>query len=659
MIKGLSADNARPLPQQTAKRKTEKADFAEQLLGAKSDESRENQKRTERQTSGRDSDREDRRSAEREHDSRSSKSDSKKRPEKRPDKPREQVRETNASPVPRAAMTPIPQPTTRVPASDDDSAPIIVEKPKGTSDSQELQLPDFFSKAALEKGATTDAKATLPDGTDAVSTASQMASMKEYEGLSRQEAMEKFVNKMNDELGIPPQKLLAAFAKMNDSAMQAAPEASMGEFLDNLDVDQATEMKAATLYKDLLKTTGDSLMNEKLAGLDQSVNFDVMSPRDNTLRKLDNSLEDLNKSFFRKEPTGKEKAQKELESMNVAVAKLMDGAKSAEAGGATAMGSENALAAQMALAQQQDVGDLGDADASADAEGSKDNSQRDLLAALGLSTAAGASKNAQAESNLSDLLGGQSESSLTGGASNMKTSLKSAFAEEMAKTDKDESVEAESTAALKTDAKIDPRVSAQADIAPGSPKPVMGPADMMMNKPATAKDEQENVKELIKQAQIMVKRGGGEMKMEMKPEGMGTVQLRVSVENGNVSVQMLTESESAKHLLEKGMHELKSNLAQHELKVQSMTVDVGNDVKNQMDQQATADQQRQKAQQFAHDFMGSFRDDNQGFRQGFLENKGLRSYARGKGPDSIQPEQVERAATKSRGDNSKRLNLVA
>ena len=90
-----------------------------------------------------------------------------------------------------------------------------------------------------------------------------------------------------------------------------------------------------------------------------------------------------------------------------------------------------------------------------------------------------------------------------------------------------------------------------------------------------------------------------------------------------------------------------------------MTVDVGNDVKNQMDQQATQDQQRQKAQQMAQDFMGNFRDEQQGFRQGFLENRGWKSYARGKGPESIQPEQVERAAATSRGDNSKRLNLVA
>jgi flagellar hook-length control protein FliK len=250
--------------------------------------------------------------------------------------------------------------------------------------------------------------------------------------------------------------------------------------------------------------------------------------------------------------------------------------------------------------------------------------------------------------------------------------LKSAFADEIAKADDDDgTVDADSTDTLKGDAKGDlsqdpSQVLAGQDKPVAGSKPIMGPADMMMNRQPTSQDEQDNVKELIKQAQIMVKRGGGEMKMEMKPEGMGAIQLRVNVENGQVNVQMLTESESAKHLLEKGLSELKSNLAQHELKVQSLSVDVGNDVKNKMDQQATQDQARQRAQQFAQDFMGSFRDERQGFRQGFLENRGWRSYARNKGPDSIGPEQVARAAAASRRDNSsrnsdgeKRLNLVA
>gem|GEM_PF-3549063 len=677
MIKGLSADNARPFPQQTAKRKTEKTseNFSDQLLGAKSEPSQENPKRTERKTSGRDQDRGDQRSAEREQDSRSSKSDLRERrlegrrddvrakapnrdvPRERDDErdERDEARETSVSAMPQVPSSHIQQPTTRVPASDDDAAPIVVEKPKSSSDSQELQLPDFFSKAALEKGATKSVKAGGKGENEATAA---LAEMKENEGLTRQEAMEKFVTKMNDELGIPPQKLLEAFAKLDEKAMAEAPEKSMGQFLGNLDLDEAGEAKATALYKDLLKTTGDSLMNERLAGLDKSVNFDVESPRDAALRKLNNSLDDLNKSFFRKEGVDKKQAQKDLESMDVALAKLMHEPKSAEASGLGAGGAASANANANALAQAQSamVQDV-QADDAEDAQvsplSSQSNPQSELLAALGLQP--GQQANSEAES---DLLGGGEKREMMPNAGGAKAALKSAFAEEISKADKDERVETDS--AIKPDAKLDPQALAQQDVqAPNAPKAVMGPADMMMSKQPTAQDEQDNVKELVKQAQIMVKRGGGEMKMEMKPEGMGAVQLRVNVENGQVSVQMLTESESAKHLLEKGLHELKSNLAQHELKVQSMTVDVGNDVKNKMDQQATQDQARHRAQQFAQDFMGSFRDEQQGFRQGFLDNKGWRSYARGKGPESVGPEQVERATSKARSDNNKRLNLVA
>jgi flagellar hook-length control protein FliK len=679
LIKGLSADNARPLPQ-TAKRKTEKQDenFAEQLTGAKSD-GPENLNRNERNSSGRGSEdaprerapnREESRSNEREKDSRSpsdlrasrddvrnrekrSESRDDDRDDRKDDRHEDSLRATNYSP----ASAHIP--TSRMPASPstDDEAPIVIENPKG-SDSQELKLPDFFSKAALEKGALkTAAKGTAAKaaGLEGVDDAAILAGMKETEGLTRQAAMEKFVTKMQDELGIPPEKLLQAFAKLDDKAMQAAPEESMGQFLKALDLPSADMAKAGVLYKDLLKSTGDSLMNENLAGLDTGVSFDVESPRDASLRKLNTSLEDLNKSFFRKEAGDSKKAQKSLDSMDMELSKMMRQPHAKEgAGSQTAMAANSALMAN-AMMEASDDAEV------AQASTSDANALSGLMSAQANPLAA----NPEAGGDLSDLLGGGAKASeqsvkMSGG----KSALQSAFAEQMSKeikdedTDVDVSTEAGDKSALaKTDAQA--VLGQDQPVASTVGKPVMGPADMMMNRQATPKEEQDNVKELIRQAQIMVKRGGGEMKMEMKPEGMGAIQLRVNVQNGQVNVQMLTESESAKHLLERGLSELKSNLAQHELKVQSLTVDVGNDVKNQMDQQATQDQARQHARQMASDFMGNFRDENQGFRQGFLENKGWRQYSRNKGPDSVQPEQVARAAATSRGDNSKRLNLVA
>ncbi len=706
MIKGLSADNARPVPPTTAKRKTEKADsFADQLAGAKSETDLEKSNRNERQNSGRGPDarrerepnREEPRSDEREKSSQRSPSDLKSssdelktrrggeprdvdsHDDEGKDEDREDVaRATSYSPMPSQHI----QTPTRVPASsstpsgmDDDTAPIVIENPKNSEshdpnfhdpNSHELKLPDFFSKAALEKGAKVSAKAAT--GKDAkalaaVDPSAALAAMKDSEGLTRQQAMEKFVSKMQNELGIPPEKLLAAFAKLDDKAMKASPEESMGQFLKALDLPTADVAKAGALYKDLLKATGDSLMSERLGGMEAGVNFDVMSPRDSALRKLSSSLEDLNKSFFRKETGDSKKAQasneKSLENMDVELSKLMRQPTAGKESQALSMSTLNASALNAAV--------LAEVGADAEDAASTSVSQTDANALAGLmAQQSPMGKMATAtpgDGDLADLLGGQTSETSTKTVVG-KTTLQSAFAEEMSKQVKEDA--ADTDVATETVGKTDlAKADARAVVTQDQPavtslgaRPLMGPADMMMNKPATAQDEEDNVKELIKQAQIMVKRGGGEMKMEMKPEGMGNIQLRVNVQNGQVNVQMLTESESAKHLLERGLSELKLNLAAHELKVQSLSVDVGNDVKNQMDQQATQDHARQNARQFASDFMGSFRDEQQGFRQGFLENKGWRQYARNKGPDSVAPEQVSRAASTSQGNN-KRLNLVA
>ncbi len=640
MIKGLSVDNTRPLPASTTARKTERADsnFADQLIGAKSGRL-ENPDRSERKNSGRDKNREGSRSDDRGKDLKSPsdlRASREERPPTRAEKREKQDTrserrahddsiEASQSPIPSAQHIPY----SRSPAASQEEPPIVIENPKN-SDSpdkeNELKLPDFFSKNAIDKASKGEKSSKMGAvSLEGMESAGLVASMQDDESLSREEAMGQFVAKMQEEFGISPEKILQAFAQLDDQAMQAAPESSMGQFVKALGLSSQQEERATELYQDLLKTTGESLLSEKLAGLDETINFDLMSPRDATLRKLETSLEDLNKSFFRKDGdvSDSKKAQSAVDSMDVELAKLMR-AKNGS--------GENEVSAVLAST-----------DDSANASSSGDSSGGGDLSSMGQQSGQAANQSAAAT----------------------KSALESVFAKEISKELKDDEngLGDVDSQAVKTDVAMDDAAvlpsnvssltSAQAKTA------ILNPAEMMMNRQATSADEQDNVRELIKQAQIMVKRGGGEMKMEMKPEGMGQIQLRVNVENGNVSVQMLTESESAKHLLEKGLSELKTNLAAHELKVQSLTVDVGSDVKSQMDQQGTQDQARQKAQAFASDFMGSFRDERQGFRQGMMDNRGWRTYGRGNGREEISPEPVARASSKSGSDSSKRLNLVA
>ena len=175
-----------------------------------------------------------------------------------------------------------------------------------------------------------------------------------------------------------------------------------------------------------------------------------------------------------------------------------------------------------------------------------------------------------------------------------------------------------------------------------------------------------NLRDVVKQAQLIVKKGGGEMSLELRPEGVGQLHLKVSVENGQVNVQMLAETDAARKMLQDGLHELKASLAAHKLTVDSMRVDalkVGSagDVQKQMDQQMN-NGNKEHSRQAAQDFMQQFRDGRQGNRFGTVDPNGLRSYATSQKRMDPRADLVSGAAMRhAQGtvEGSRRLNLVA
>jgi flagellar hook-length control protein FliK len=176
--------------------------------------------------------------------------------------------------------------------------------------------------------------------------------------------------------------------------------------------------------------------------------------------------------------------------------------------------------------------------------------------------------------------------------------------------------------------------------------------------PQTEGAVRENAQEVIRNAQLLLQKGGGEMKMQLKPEGVGEVLLKVQVKDGQVAVQMLTESDSAKKLLETGLEDLKTSLAANKLHVDALKIEVGTEMAKQRFEQSQQDASREQARQFAQDFMGQFRQDREAFRQGFADGSGLRSY--GAQRRSAPPE-MEAVTTQSqnKSTSSRRLDLVA
>ncbi len=172
----------------------------------------------------------------------------------------------------------------------------------------------------------------------------------------------------------------------------------------------------------------------------------------------------------------------------------------------------------------------------------------------------------------------------------------------------------------------------------------------------TAQEESANIKELINQAQFLSTKGGGEMKMALSPEGLGEVIMKVSVNGGQVNVEMMAESNEAKKLLEKGMGELKANLLSHKLNVENIKVDFqqSSDISKHME-----DQRGQEQRQFAQDFLENFRQNNSGWRQGLTDMAGPTG-RRGKSDGEEKDTQIRIEQMNAKNKRSdKRLDLVA
>lgn len=82
-----------------------------------------------------------------------------------------------------------------------------------------------------------------------------------------------------------------------------------------------------------------------------------------------------------------------------------------------------------------------------------------------------------------------------------------------------------------------------------------------------------NINEVMKQAQYLVKNGGGEVSVKMSPEGMGDVHLKVLLVDGKLNIEMQTQNKDVKKLIEESLSDLKSGLAAHRLSLEHVKID--------------------------------------------------------------------------------------
>ncbi|WP_413568814.1 flagellar hook-length control protein FliK [Bdellovibrio sp. HCB117] len=180
--------------------------------------------------------------------------------------------------------------------------------------------------------------------------------------------------------------------------------------------------------------------------------------------------------------------------------------------------------------------------------------------------------------------------------------------------------------------------------------------------PVNQTENEAAVKQLMNQAQYLIKKGGGEMKVQMTPEGMGTIHLKVMLQDGKVNMQMSADTQEAKKAIESSLAELKTSLAAHKLSMENVKVDVVNstsaDTAMQNQTNNNGNQQRDQARQFWNQFNENF--GSQGRREGYSEMPNLKGYGM-RNRDPLQPIETSSTARSSRKVEGKGsgLNLVA
>jgi len=163
----------------------------------------------------------------------------------------------------------------------------------------------------------------------------------------------------------------------------------------------------------------------------------------------------------------------------------------------------------------------------------------------------------------------------------------------------------------------------------------------------------DNLPSVIKSLQSTIKEGGGSMKIQLSPEGMGHLNLNIAVQDGRVNVEMTAENESAKMALEESLADIKSSLENQKLLVDTLKVELNSDLKKDFTDAKNflADEQnRDLAQQFMEQF---HRDRDQRSMNIF---NGFRSYLK----DPADPDTVlDRSGLYRHRGQGQRLNVVA
>ncbi len=96
----------------------------------------------------------------------------------------------------------------------------------------------------------------------------------------------------------------------------------------------------------------------------------------------------------------------------------------------------------------------------------------------------------------------------------------------------------------------------------------------LVDKPAPLY-KMEVLKQIVEKAQVLLGNDTSEMDMQLRPENLGKLSLKVVIEKGLMSARFIAESQQVKEVIESNFNQLKDMLQQKGIDVQSFSVSVG------------------------------------------------------------------------------------
>ena len=113
------------------------------------------------------------------------------------------------------------------------------------------------------------------------------------------------------------------------------------------------------------------------------------------------------------------------------------------------------------------------------------------------------------------------------------------------------------------------------------------------------------INQVVEQAKVVIGHDKTEMVIHLKPDHLGKLELKVVTEQGIVAAKFIAESQQVKEIIETNMQQLKDSLQKQGINIDGVSVQVGQDKKNEYQSSSYANKSNGSANRVKHSSVAS------------------------------------------------------